>query len=523
MKKLVLATLLGALTFIGFSLFRSPANAQSPVCQMDSLRALPDVTITSVTPADEFAPHCKVAGVIGPEIHFELLLPEQWNGKFVMGGGSGFVGSVMNAALSYGALQSGYATVGTDTGHQGHPLDASWALNNMERVVNFGHQAVHRTAVTAKALVQAYYGQAIAKSYFIGCSRGGGQALMEAQRYPDDFDGIVAGAPAQHWTDGAAGLSIINRAMYPDPNRLQQAIIGPEQQDLIATGYLAQCDALDGIEDGILNDPRDCHFDVTTLLCPDGETDGCLTATQLDAVQVIYDGPKDAHGNRVFYGFPFGGETDPDGWTKWLTGGLIYTQDEQSPESAENSGAPSTPVVPSLHYGFGQGLMKYLIYHDPDWSYPDGFDIHTFRDEAQLVAATLDATQPDLSAFRQHGGKLLMYIGWSDAAITPLGTIAYYEDVLANDVTAREDVRFFLMPGVSHCAEGKGPDWVNFLDELDQWVTTHTAPDEITAYWLDEESEPTGSRRLCAYPQIAQYDGQGNPQDVKSFRCVQKN
>jgi feruloyl esterase len=185
-------------TLIVLLLFNPPLYAQ-PVCKLESLPQLPDVTITSVTQESAPAPHCKVAGVIGPEIHFELLLPDEWNGKFVMGGGGGFVGSVINTSLMLGSLQAGYATVGTDTGHQAHPLDASWAHNNLERLVNFGHQAVHRTAVTAKALTRAYYQNDIARSYFTGCSRGGGQALMEAQRYPEDFDGIVL---AYAWSYG---------------------------------------------------------------------------------------------------------------------------------------------------------------------------------------------------------------------------------------------------------------------------------------------------------------------------------
>jgi len=268
-----------------------------PACNLESLPQLPDVTLASVIQETDLVPHCKVTGVIGSEISFELLLPETWNGKFVMGGGGGFVGSVVNIALAYGALQSGYATVGTDTGHQGHSLDASWALNNLERVVNFGHQAVHRTAVTAKALTKAYYQQDIARNYFIGCSRGGGQAMMEAQRHPEDFEGIVAGAPAYNWTAGlGAGATQINQAMYPDPNNLDQAVIGPDEQALIASGYLAQCDALDGIEDGILNDPRQCDFDVASLACAAGGTDACLTEEQLSAVKTIYDGPRDKGG-----------------------------------------------------------------------------------------------------------------------------------------------------------------------------------------------------------------------------------
>jgi hypothetical protein len=515
MKRLFLITA----TLIVLALFNPPLHAQ-PVCKLESLPQLPDVTITSVTQETQFAPHCKVAGVIGPEIHFELLLPEKWNGKFVMGGGGGFVGSVVNVALSYGALQSGYATVGTDTGHQGHPLDASWALNNMERIVNFGHQAVHRTAVTAKALIKAYYKQDIARNYFLGCSRGGGQALMEAQRYPDDFEGIVAGAPAYDWTMGlAAGTIQIMQAMYPDPKNLQQAVIGPKEQQLIESSYLEKCDALDGIEDGILNDPRDCKFDVATLLCKGEKTDSCLSKAQLAAVKTVYDGPKDKQGNKLFYGFPFGGETSIGGWPRWLTGGLQFQSDVSEFQGGVDVGDYPAPVVPVIHYGFGNGIMKNMIYHDPDWSYAN-YTFDTFREDAKLVGNTLNATRPDLSAFRERGGKLLMFTGWSDAAITAHGTIGYYEDVLAHDETAASDVRLFMMPGVEHCFGGPGPSWANYLTEIDQWMETGKAPEQVTAYFVDEKKQPAGSRLLCAHPQVAKYDGKGDTRDVSSFSCV---
>ena len=279
------------------------------LCNLKTLPDLPEVGITSVTPEIQPVSHCKVTGVIGPEIHFELLLPEKWNGKFVMGGGGGFVGSVMNTSLMFGSLQAGYATVGTDTGHQAHPLDASWAHNNLERLVNFGHQAVHRTAVTAKALTKAYYQKAITHSYFTGCSRGGSQGLMAAQRYPEDFDGIVAGAPALNFAPGLAAIATqITKAMYPDPNNLQEAVVGPKEQALIESSYLAMCDEQDGINDGILNDPRQCKFDVATLLCKGTKTDSCLSTQQLAAVKIVYDGPQDSKGIPLFYGFPFGGK-----------------------------------------------------------------------------------------------------------------------------------------------------------------------------------------------------------------------
>ena len=503
----------------GVVLFHSPLYAQLK-CKAESFPQLPDVALMSVAHQAVPLAHCKIAGVIGPEIQFELLLPEQWNGKFVMGGGGGFVGSVMNTSLVYGSLQAGYATVGTDTGHQGHPLDASWAHNNLERLVNFGHQAVHRTAVTAKALTKAYYQNDIARSYFTGCSRGGGQALMAAQRYPEDFDGIVSGAPAYNWTTGIGAMaSQINRAMYPDPNNLQEAVIGPGEQELIESSYLAMCDAQDGIKDGILNDPRQCNFDVNTLLCKGDKTNSCLSQEQLAAVQVVYEGPNDSKGNPMFYGIPFGGETAAGGWPRWLTGGLKYQSDQDEFQGGVDVGEAKAPVTPSTHFGFGNGIMKYFVYNDPDWTYQN-YNFDRLREDSARVAETLNATDPDLSAFRKRGGKLLMYAGWSDAAISAFATIGYYDQVLAHDKTAADDVRLFMMPGVEHCFGGRGPSFVNYLTEIDQWLETGKAPEQATSYWLDEKMQPNGSRPVCAYPRVAKYDGKGDTRNTASFSCV---
>jgi feruloyl esterase len=507
------------ITLIGLALFHSPIHAQ-PVCKTESFPRLPDLAITSVAQEAHPGPHCKVAGVIGPEIHFELLLPEKWNGKFVMGGGGGFVGSVMNTSLAFGALQTGYATVGTDTGHQGHPLDASWAHNNLERLVNFGHQAVHRTAVTAKALTKAYYQNEIIRSYFTGCSRGGSQGLMAAQRYPEDFDGIVSGAPAVNWAPGLAALATqINQAMYPDPSNLQEAVVGPKEQELIEASYLEMCDEQDGIKDGILNDPRECKFNVATLLCKGEKTDSCLSKEQLAAVKVIYDGPKDSKGNPLFYGFPFGGETAAGGWPRWLTGGVKYQADLAEFQGGVDAGDFEGPVTPNAYYGFGNGIMKYFVYNDPDWTY-ENYNLDTLRKDSERIAETLNATNPDLWAFRKRGGKLIIYSGWSDAAAPGLAVVGYYEDVLLHDETATEDARLFMMPGVEHCFGGPGPSFVNFLTEIDKWVESGNAPEQITAYWLDEKLQPTGSRLLCAYPKIAKYDGKGDTRHVASFSCV---
>ena len=496
--------------------------AASPVCAKESMLSLPDVTITTVTKEEAPAPHCKVAGVIGPEIHFELLLPEQWNGKFVMGGGGGFVGSVMNTSLLFGSLQAGYATVGTDTGHQAHAADASWALNNQERLINFGHQAVHLTAVTAKALIKAYYQNDIARSYFTGCSRGGGQAIMSAQRYPEDFDGVVAGAYAIDWTNLAAHLTQINQAMYPDPNNLQTAVVGPKEQELIESSYLSMCDEQDGIKDGILNDPRQCKFDVATLLCEGEKTDRCLSEEQLAAVKVIYDGPKDSKGNSLYYGFPFGGETAVGGWSRWLTGGLKYQSSLDEFQGGVDTGDFEAPVSPNAVYSFGNGIMKYFIYNDPDWTYVN-YNFDNFKEDAKQAAEILNATNPDLSAFRKRGGKMILYSGWSDNAQSGLAMVGYYENVLAHDNSVTDDARLFMMPGVEHCFGGPGPSFVNFLTEIDQWFETGKAPEQVAAYWLDENMQPIGSRPVCAYPKVAKYDGKGDTRDAASFSCVNAN
>jgi feruloyl esterase len=489
---------------------------------VESLPQLPDVIISAMTHEESPVPHCKLSGVIGPEIKFELLLPENWNGKFVMGGGGGFVGSVMNTSIMFGSLQAGYATVGTDTGHEGHPVDGSWAYNNLERLVNFGHQAVHRTAVTAKALIKAYYHQEITKSYFVGCSTGGRQAMVESQRYPEDFDGIVAGAPSFDYIGISALATQITKAMYPDPNNIEKAVIGPKEQALIESFFLEHCDELDGIKDGILNDPRKCNIDLENLLCQGDQTDSCLTKEQLEAVKVIYGGPKDSKGNSMFPGFPFGSENAVGGWTRWLTGGMKYQADLNNFQGGVDVGDFEPPASPSAYYGFGNSIMQYFIYNDPDWTYVD-YNFDNLKKDAARIAATVNANNPDLSAFRKRGGKLLMYTGWSDAAIPPESVINYYESVLANDKRAADDVRLFMMPGVEHCFDGPGPSFVNFLTEIDKWVVSGTAPQQIVTYWLDENMQPNGSRVLCPYPLISKYDGKGDIRNASSFSCVNVN
>jgi len=496
------------------------ASASNATCSIDSLRELLDVRLVSVTEEAEPVPHCKVAGVIGTETNFELLLPNDWNGKFVMGGGGGFVGSIVNGAQDFwGALQMGYATVGTDTGHQAHSLTADWALNNLERLVNFGHVAVHRTAVTAKALTEDYYGQDIARSYFAGCSRGGGQALMEAQRYPEDFEGIVAAAPAYSWTHELGARWLRNaQLMYPDPTRIDEPIIGSDALKLIGDAVMAQCDDLDGLTDGVLNDPRQCDFDVSGLACGDTTSNMCLSPEQVEVAEAIY-GDFEIDG-QVIPGTPVGAELPgwPVGWELWFTGGYEPGEDLDYHEGAD-SDEFSAPAIPNGAWGFSTGIFRFFLYNDPDWNYA-GYDFADFSEKAARVAPTLNADNPDLSAFRARGGKLIIDNSWMDGSMSAYGTIKYYESVLGQDASARDDVRLFLRPGVTHCAIGPGPDGTNYLAAIDEWVESGEAPEQLPALYRDFQGKPTGGGRiLCAHPNIVTYDGSGDPRDAASFSC----
>jgi feruloyl esterase len=257
-RQVVLLILLGSVVACAMT-----SRTEKRACNINTLPELPDVTFSYATHESTPASHCKVVGVIGSEIGFELRLPDDWNGKFIMGGSGGFAGNFANAAYDlWNVVSDGWATVATDTGHKGHPGDASWALNNFERQVNFGHQAVHQTAVNAKALTRSYYGSEIGRSLFFGCSRGGGQGLMLAQRSPDLFDGIYAGAPAFAWTTELGGRWSWNaQRMYPDPKQISRPFIDENALALIGNAVLEKCDALDGLTDKILNDPLQCDFE----------------------------------------------------------------------------------------------------------------------------------------------------------------------------------------------------------------------------------------------------------------------
>jgi feruloyl esterase len=476
-------------------LAQQQGEGQMSCAQVTTLK-FPDVRITDVTPVPAAtsgairAAHCRVNGVIGTETRFSLLLPDAWNRKLFMGGGGGFVGTVQNTAQT--TVNLGYATVGTDTGHQGGTTDASWALNNIERRVNFGYLAVHRTVDVAKAIIASYYGSAPTRNYFTGCSRGGGQAIMEAIRYPDDFDGVIAGAPALDWTGIGAQFIKDAQAAFPDPNNLTTPLLNPETMKLVGSKVLEACDAIDGVKDGVMDDPRRCTFDINTLPLPDA---------QRAALKKIY-GPTTTRDGVVYPAQPFGGETEPAGWQAWISG--------PSPLGQRNE--------PSLRFGFGVNLFKYIVFNDPNWDYTK-YDFANFKKDTELAASFLNATNPDLSAYRAKGHKVIMWHGWADAGLSPLATIKYYEEVKTRDPKADDFMRMFMMPGVLHCAGGAGPDNVDWVTAMVDWVENGKAPDRVIARKMGPNAVVTRTRPLCPYPQRAEYKGSGSTDEADSFVC----
>jgi hypothetical protein len=476
------------------------AQTQHAECSHLVMIRFPDVKISEATAVQGTSatstaairvPHCRVNGVIGKEIRFTLLLPETWNQKLFMGGGGGFVGSVQNSAQS--TVNLGYASVGTDTGHQGSGIDASWALNDLERRVNFGYLAVHRTADVAKAIIASYYGSGPTRNYFSGCSRGGGQAVMEAIRYPDDFDGVVAGAPALDWTGIGAQFIKDAQAAFPDPHDLTNPLFTPDTLKSIGTKILEACDAIDGVKDGVMEDPRRCKVDLSTLP---------VTDAQRAALSKIYGETKNRDG-VIFPGQPFGGEADAAGWQAWIVG--------VNPLIAQTR-------MPSLRYAFGTELFKYMVFNDPSWNYTT-YDFSTFRKDTELTASYLNATSPDLSAYKTKGHKLIMWHGWADAGLSPLGTVQYYEQVRARDAAVRDFFRLFMMPGVLHCSGGTGPDEADWAAAIAEWVENGRAPDRIVARKAGPGGASSRTRPLCPYPQHAVYAGTGSTDQAESFVC----
>ena len=445
------------------------------------------------------------------DIKLEVWLPVSgWNGKLQGIGNGGFAGLIDEMQLA-NAVKHGYAATATDAGHTGSPVDAAWAMGHPEKVIDFGHRGIHEMTRVAKAVVQAYYAKAPQRSFFAGCSDGGREALMEAQRYPEDYDGILAGAPANYWTALLATAAYDTQALTLDP----ASFIPPAKIGMLAAAVNAACDQMDGVRDGILNDPRECHFDPTTIQCKGEDSDKCLTAAQATALKKLYAGTPDSAGDIVYPGYLPGAEEGQGGWGLWITG----------PAPAK-----------SLMAFFGNGFFSDFVYEKPDWDYK------TFKVDAGLKAANektaqaLNATNPNLRAFQARGGKLILYHGWNDPAISALNTINYY-DTLTKAMGRKEldsFVRLYMAPGVQHCGGGPGPDSFGQVGELDfddpmhsvdasleQWVEKGKAPSMIIASKFEgqDRSHAKMTRPLCPYPQAAKYKGAGDTNDAGSFSC----
>ncbi|HXF38688.1 MAG TPA: tannase/feruloyl esterase family alpha/beta hydrolase [Blastocatellia bacterium] len=505
----------------------TPASAQT--CEKLAGLKLTNTTITSAQPvnAGAFAPptgiatpfkelpaFCRVTGVIKPtadsDIKFEVWMPTSgWNGKFQGIGNGGFAGSISYAGLA-GAVARNYAAASTDTGHA--TSDASWALGHPEKIVDYGHRAVHEMTEKAKAIINAFYGNAPKRSYFASCSNGGRQALMEAQRYPNDYDGLIAGAPANQFTHILSGFAWNLQATLNDP----ASYITPAKLKAIETAALASCDARDGVTDGVLDDPTRCSFDPSVLLCKGTESDQCLTEKQIAALRKIYSGPRYSKG-QLIPGFVPGGETGPGGWSAWVTG------------SGQNRG---------LQFFFATETFKNMIYNDPKWDFKT-FDLEKDSKLAdEKLGSHLNAIDPNLKAFKARGGKLILYHGWSDAALPPVNTINYFQSVVAKmgQRDTSSFVRLFMVPGMQHCAGGPGPSsfgaFVSSAQSdaqhdmsvaIERWVEDGFAPDQVIAskrQGLDPKSPATRTRPLCPYPQVARYKGSGSTDDAANFVCI---
>ncbi|WP_310568913.1 tannase/feruloyl esterase family alpha/beta hydrolase [Gemmatimonas sp.] len=489
-----------------------PADRRRPAldCAAALKVALPTARVTAaraVQPNDSLRalgrkPHCRVEATVDEETRIVALLPDDWNGRFLMGGAGGFAGELDNQFAS--TVHEGYATVGTDAGHKAHSLTAGWALNNDRRIADYGHRAVHRTAEVTKALIVAYYGRPISHSYFIGCSNGGRQALMEAQRYPADFDGIVAIAPALNFLEIATTFVRNLQAMYPT-GAVTSPIVTPDVLELLAQKVTETCDAIDGVRDGSLENPDACTLRLASLpACPNDLTSkGCVTRAQRAALTTI-TAPLRA-GTLRYPAQPYGDEADPEGWGAWITGPLADVV-------TLTSGS-----APTVQGAFGTEFFKYFVYGDSTWKWL-GYDLARAGRDGAKVDAVVSATNPDLSAFQARGGKLLLAHGWSDPALNARATIDYFKAVQTRTPNAASFTRLFMMPGVLHCAGGSGCDDVDFAGIIRSWVEQGEAPSRVVARKL-RGSQVVRTHPLCSYPMTARYNGTGSTDDASAFSC----
>jgi feruloyl esterase len=475
-------------------------------------------------------------------INIEVWVPlgKAWNGKYQQIGCGGYCGYIGHANLA-SAIKRGYAAAATDDGSQ-TSAQGNFALGHPEKIIDFGYRALKETTDNAKAVITALGGRKPQRAYFNGCSDGGREALMEAQRFPRDFDGIIVGAPANDWTHIFGGFLANSKALLDDP----ASYVPATKLVLLSKAALAQCGTHDGGAPGdpFLNDPLQCKFDPVTVQCrADQDLGTCLTAPQVTAVSSIYNGPRDLRtGKSIAPGFEPGNEADASNWPIWMTGVSREANLSKAPDA-------QSFVMPrqAMQANFANSFLSFFVYQKPT------VDIHMI-DVAQAVADAdarvgkiINSADPDLRHFQRRGGKLIQYHGWVDAALPPRNSVNYYNDVRTvlngksipdTDARSFEAIqsfyRLFMVPGMGHCASGSGatefgqsinagPDADHdIVMALERWVEHGVAPDKIIAtHYVDGDPAkgPQFQRPLCPYPQVAHYDGHGNPAVADSFKC----
>jgi feruloyl esterase len=495
---------------LAFVLFAAQAPASGACDALGALK-LSDVTITAATPveagsfrapgANPNAPgmntpaFCRVAATLTPtpesHIKIEVWLPPTaaWNGKF-LGTGNGGAGGVISYPALAAGVQKGYATTNTDMGTSTTGLDFSFGVGHREMVVDWGYRATHLMTVVAKQIAKTYYSRDAQQAYFMGCSTGGHQAITEARRYPNDYNGIVAGDPANN----RVRLHMNGYWAYEVTHDEPASYIPPAKLPMINKAVLNACDKIDGLADGIIDDPRTCPFDAATLTCKGADAADCLTAPQVTALKKIYQGPKNPRtGALIFPGMYVGSEVNPLGLDRTLA---------NAPDSGRPRPAP--------------GLAIWTHWKGPayDWD----------KDASNVISELsplLDDADPDLSAFKARGGKLLLYTGWADPLIPAADTLSYYAGLqkkMGGAPATAAFARLFMVPGMGHCGGGNAPTRFDALAALEPWVEKGAAPETMVAAQV-VQGETKRTRPLCAYPQVAKWNGTGNPDEAASFTC----
>jgi len=450
------------------------------------------------------AQFCKVSALIGKTINFEVQMPQEWNRRLLFLGGGGWDGSIfLMMSRSPPAELAGYVRVASDGGHQGSLFDASWAINNPKAQSDFAYLSVHAVLQATNPIVHAYYSEVPKFRYFEGCSNGGREGLISATRFPEDFDGVIAGAPAYNWT-------ALLRAFGRNSQRQIGTPLNPAQCRAIDQAVMSLCDKRDGVVDGILSNPAVCNFDPGKLQCgKSGAPDDCLTEPEVTTARTFYSEVRSRSGARVYPAFWPGGESQ--GWPVWLTGG--------------GSVMPGTPVSPiGAQQSFYEGMVKYWLMADPS------YDVWRFDFDEQATAVRqaglmLDAGA-DLTAFFALGHKLILWHGASDWAISAQASVDYFDAIpqsVGGASKRDESMVFYVAPSVHHCGGGSGADTFSFTEPLTAWVERGIRPGATrqVARKLDAKGKTLFTRPLCAYPAFPKYKGKGNVADATSLDCAQ--